>query len=298
METIFSDPFIIIMTVLLLALFIIRIADIYDKRHEGFAQSKPYIVRQGNQIYDGFYADIYDELNNTAERSGFEYNKLIELTRPSINNSVFLDIGSGTGHLVHILTTAGYNAMGIDSSKDMTDHTHKHFPESEVKCGDASDPMTFDKGIFTHITCMNYTIYNFDDKRTFFRNCRDWLQPNGFLVVHLVDKDKYNPHATEETTTFKNARSYGNERKLKATIGFRDFDYTSTHTFESGTTVRVKETFTDHETNNVRENDFMLYMENKEDIIRTALATGFVAHAQVNTMTDEHQFIYVFERLM
>ena len=31
---------------------------------------------------------------------------------------------------------------------------------------------------------------------------------------------------------------------------------------------------------------------------KLALNNGFVAHAQINTATDEHQFIYIFERLM
>jgi hypothetical protein len=62
-----------------------------------------------------------------------------------------------------------------------------------------------------------------------------------------------------------------------------------------------KETFTDKETNNVRQNENTLYMESIEDIVGIANNVGYIVHAQINLETcggDSNQYLYVFERLM
>lgn len=297
--SVFSNRYVMLMTVLLLVLTVLQYARRNDLNlyNEGFDQRQPFLAKRDADIYDQFYAEIFDDVHHTHERTDFEYNKIIELTRPSTNHSVFLDVGSGTGHLVNSLTNAGYNAHGLDVSKDMIDYSTTRFPEIDVKCGDANDSMVYDKGVFTHITCLNFTLYHMRDKRTFFRNCYHWLAPNGYLILHLVDRDSYNPHSTDDTVTLKNANLYANQRRLDANIAFKDFDYKSSHSFNDNE-VTVKETFTDSATQNVRQNELTMYMENKNEIIKLALNNGFVAHAQINTATDEHQFIYIFERLM
>ena len=267
--------------------------------HEGFDQKAPFILKNGNDIYDSFYAIVYDDLNKTSERTNFECHKIIELTRPSTNNSVFLDVGSGTGHLVNDMTRLGYQAHGLDISKDMVEYSQKKFPDIQTKCGDAMDPLVYERLIFTHITCMNYTIYHIKDKNLFFRNCYHWLMPNGFLILHLVDKEKYNPLAPmSEHVTLKNATMYGNSRKTDSKIEFKDFDYISSHEFKPDNRVMVKESFTDDKTKHVRQNELTLYMENKNDIINMAQLNGFIAHALCNLLTDEYQYIYVFERML
>ena len=296
-----QNNYFIIVIVLLITVFIVQMARKYDKNmyHEGFDQNAPFILKNGNEIYDSFYAIIYDDLNKTSDRTDFECNKIIELTHPSVSNSVFLDVGSGTGHLVNKMTDLGYQAHGIDVSKDMVEYSQKKFPDIQTKCGDALDPLVYERLLFTHITCMNYTIYHIKDKHKFFRNCYHWLIPNGYLILHLVDKNKYNPLAPmSDIATLKNATAYGNARKTDTKLEFKDFDYTASHEFKQDDRVIVKESFTDNVSQNVRQNELTLYMENKEDIIQAAKNNGFLPHALINLTNDEYQYIYVFERLL
>ncbi len=291
----------IIMVVLLIVLLFIQFARRVDGNmyHEGFEQKAPFVLKNGNDIYDSFYTVIYDDLNKTRERAEYECSKIIELTHPSLLNSIFLDIGSGTGHLVNTLTNRGYDAHGVDISKDMVEHSHQKFPKIQTKCGDAMDPLLYDQQIFTHITCMNYTIYHIKNKQQFFRNCYHWLIPNGYLILHLVDKDKYNPIAPmSENASLKNATTYGNTRKTDAKIDFDDFTYTNSHEFKSDNSVVLKESFTDNVSKHVRQNELTMYMENKDDIINIAKNNGFLAHALINLLTDDYQYIYVFERML
>jgi SAM-dependent methyltransferase len=298
MIDILQNVYFITLVVLLITVFIIQ----FGRRsgmNEGFEQKAPFVLKNGNDIYDSFYAVVYDDLNKTKERTEYECNKIIELTRPSTKNSVFLDVGSGTGHLVNDLTRLGYQAHGLDISKDMVEYSQKKFPDIQTKCGDVMDPLVYERLVFTHIMCMNYTIYHIKDKNLFFRNCYHWLMPNGFLILHLVDKENYNPLAPmSEHVTLKNATTYGNSRKTDSKIEFKDFDYVSSHEFKPDNSVMVKESFTDESTKHVRQNELILYMEDKNDIINMAQRNGFVAHALINLLTDEYQYIYVFERML
>lgn len=268
--------------------------------YEGFNQSAPFVLKRNNQIYDSFYAMVYDDLYKTETRSDYEYKKIIEMTQPT-KKSEFLDVGSGTGHLVNNLNNAGYHAIGIDKSKAMINYSEKKFPDIETKCGDVIDSMNYDKGVFTHITCMNFTIYHLEDKLTFFKNCYYWLMPNGYLIMHLVNRNKYNPIIpAANPPLLDNPQKYSNVRIKDSKINFIDFEYQNSHDFKTDNDKRVimKETFTDASTKNIRQNELTLYMENIDEIVNIAKKCGFIPHAQIKLLNDEHQYIYIFERLL
>jgi SAM-dependent methyltransferase len=265
---------------------------------EGFEQMAPFTLKRNDSIYDNFYATIYDDIHNTGPRTETEISEIVKIVQPS-NNSIFLDIGSGTGHLVNTLTQMGFNAHGIDKSKAMVSKSTENFPEAEFKCGDVSDSMSFDRGTFTHITCMNFTIYHLQDKMAFFKNCYYWLSPNGYLIVHLVDRDKYNAVAPVANPTFvDNPQKYTEGRIIESNAKLNDFKYSNAIDLKTKGTVIVKERFTDIATNNTRENELTLYMEDRGKILDIAQKCGFIPHAQINANGDEHQFIYIFERML
>jgi len=268
--------------------------------YEGFQQNAPFVLKRDNQIYDSFYAMIYDDLYKTESRCDYEYKKIIEMTQPT-EKSEFLDVGSGTGHLVNNLNNAGYHAIGIDKSKAMINYSEKKFPDIDTKCGDVIDSMNYDKGVFTHITCMNFTIYHLEDKLTFFKNCYYWLIPNGYLIMHLVNRSKYNPIVpAANPPLLDNPQKYSNVRIKDSKINFIDFEYQNSHDFKTDNDKRViiKETFTDASTKNIRQNELTLYMENIDEIVNIAKKCGFIPHAQIKLLNDEHQYIYIFERLL
>jgi len=268
--------------------------------YEGFNQNAPFVLKRNNQIYDSFYAMVYDDLYKTETRSDYEYKKIIEMTQPT-EKSEFLDVGSGTGHLVNNLNNAGYHAIGIDKSKAMINYSEKKFPDIDTKCGDVIDSMNYDKGVFTHITCMNFTIYHLEDKLTFFKNCYYWLMPNGYLIMHLVNRNKYNPIIpAANPPLLDNPQKYSNVRIKDSKINFIDFEYQNSHDFKTDNDKRVimKETFTDASTKNIRQNELTLYMENIDEIVNIAKKCGFIPHAQIKLLNDEHQYIYIFERLL
>ena len=59
---------------------------------EGFMQNKPFIYKNNLDAYDEFYTEIYDQLQVPEQRNIFVLDKTIEMTKPSLQNSVFLEI--------------------------------------------------------------------------------------------------------------------------------------------------------------------------------------------------------------
>jgi len=267
------------------------------KNREGFEQEKNYIIKQDNEIYDDFYAEIYDDLNSSKERTTNELKKVIELTEPD-KNSHFLDVGSGTGHFLNSLDQMGISAEGIDISKEMVDHSKTKFPDISNKCGDATVGFHYKNGNFTHVTCLYFTIYHLKDKHSFFKNCYYWLKRNGYLLVHMVDKNRFNTITpVANPVFFENPQIYSKKRIEKTEINFIDFSYKKKYDFgKNNVEVISKEQFKDYSTGNIRENELTLYMDTIDDIVKIAQMYGFIAKGYTKLDNDQYQYIFIFER--
>jgi len=270
-------------------------------QHEGFTQIETFVLKQNETVYDDFYSQIYDEIHKPILRKDFELNSIIKMTEPT-RNSVFLDIGSGTGDLVNELREAGYQAFGIDKSQAMIDISEMKHPRNEYKCGDAMEPMSFEKNTFSHILCTYFTIYNIQDKRTFFRNCYHWLIPNGYLIIHLVEKNKFDTiMPIGKSNLIFNPNAINGSRINNTIVDFGGFEYKSSYDFEENDNkVLLTEKFQDKTTKKVRQNEQTLYMDNLDNIVNVILSAGFLMKSKINMkecIDDENQFIYVFERL-
>ena len=271
---------------------------------EGFNQSKPYVYKRNEDIYDDFVAEIYDVLHDTSTRTDWELANIVRLTSPDVNNSVFLDIGSGTGSSVDILHKSGYTAYGVDKSNDMIQYAETHYPNSDFIHADVNDPLVFDRASFTHILCTKTTIYQFQDKKKFFANCYHWMIPNSYLIVHLVDKKRFSMFEPKDPTKVKwpTLLPQRNKRRTRVVSEYEDFKYKANYSFpvnlEETNVVSFTESFTDKVTNHVRHNEETLYMEDIRDILDTASQMGFIFHAKVDmeTLGDDNQYLYILER--
>lgn len=302
----FKNKWLLLMIILAIILVIMTMyKKIATNKTEGFNQNAPFVLKRNNDIYDSYYAMIYDDIYKSKPRVEFEYKQIVDMTHPTKENSVFLDVGSGTGNLVNKLTSEGYPAYGIDESRAMVEVAQYKYPKIDTKCGNAMDAMSYDRGMFTHILCMNFTVYHFQDKAGFLRNCYNWLMPNGYLIVHLVDRSKYNPIVPIAVPSgLDNPQDYSDKRITDAAVQFPGFSYkVSTDFSPSGVKgspddkrVVVTETFKDDTTQKVRQNELTMYMEDVKDILYLAGRCGFVVQGSAQYANDRYQYIYVLER--
>ena len=108
---------VIIFTILLM-LLILAFKDLKSGRVEGFEQSDKYLFKSGDEIYDDFYADIYDYLVFNNLKDEYEIGEIMNKTGASSQSKV-LDIGCGTGHHVASMGLRSVDIIGIDISPSM-----------------------------------------------------------------------------------------------------------------------------------------------------------------------------------
>lgn len=265
---------------------------------EGFNNtSKEFVIHKDKDIYDDFYANIYDSLMYNYGKINFEIGEITEIQKPT-NESSLLDVGSGTGHHVNSFSQKGIKAIGVDSSQAMIDKAKENFPDNEFIKGDVTDTMLFTPNSFTHVTCLNFTIYYIKDKRRFFSNCMEWLLPGGFLIVHLVDRENFDPIIPAAKQIYIiSPQKYADKRITNSVVKFNNFDYKCNYEFNDNITT-INETFKNKENENIRKNEHKLYMEPQKSILSLAKEVGFIMHSKVDMIKCQYdnQYLYILQK--
>jgi len=266
---------------------------------EGFKQTSEFIVKKGSEIYDDFYVKIYDDLVYNQIKNDFEIGTIIETTKPD-EASIILDVGSGTGHHVKEFTDKGFNAQGIDISPSMVAKANKNYPDLDYQTADALKPMTFPPNAFTHITCLYFTIYYIQNKRKFIQNCFNWLMPGGYLVLHLVDKDNFDPILPAgDPFSIVSPQTYSNKRITSTVVKFNQFDYKSNfEIFPNDTKALMSETFKDNNNGTIRKNEHNFYMPTQKEILSMAKDQGFILVSKIDMVKCQYsqQYLYVLQK--
>jgi SAM-dependent methyltransferase len=266
-------------------------------KREGFEQRDKFLIKSGSEIYDDFYADIYDYLVFNTLKDDYEIGWIINNASPS-SKSKILDIGCGTGHHVASIVSKGLDVIGVDVSTSMIEKAKSNFPDYKFEVGDALDGNIFRRESFTHILCMYFTIYYFEDKTLFFQNCFNWLLPGGYLIVHLVDRDNFDPILPPgNPLLYVSPQRYAKERITSTKVKFTDFSYSADFQFDKQNDKALfVEKFKNDSDGKVRKNEHTLYMPDIQEIVDEAQSCGFIVEAKADLLQCqyEYQYLYVF----
>ena len=326
----------VVMFLILVAVWVVSQASTWYRRYyrkEGFEsgsrplqflQNEHFLIRRNQDIYDDFTLQYYDRMHRTRDTATYIFDAVERLTQASPEKSVVLDVGCGCGEMIkYIQQSKGYkNVYGLDRSESAVRMaTSTGLP---VMLGDTTAPMTFDKHTFSHIFLTGMTVYEFQDKTELFRNLYYWLMPNAYLIVHLVDRDRYDtipvgakPGLMSSSSTMTNGLmtsastaggmkpvTVSTNRVTDAHVDFIDFVYQSevkVSEMDTNNLITIKETFTDADTRKVRINEQTLYMNTVQDIVYQAQYAGFIVQGQFDlskcsAVGDVHQYVFVLER--
>uniref|UniRef100_A0A6C0IS48 Methyltransferase type 11 domain-containing protein n=1 Tax=viral metagenome TaxID=1070528 RepID=A0A6C0IS48_9ZZZZ len=264
---------------------------------EGFEQNEQFVFKSGTDLYDKFYADVYDYLVFNNMKDEFEVGELVNKTSPT-SQSIILDIGCGTGHHVSQLADKGFNITGLDISPAMIAKAKELYPQGNYKVGDALVQGEFNPNSFTHILSMYFTVYYFQDKRQFFNNCFQWLMPGGYLVVHLVDRKHFDPILPPgNPLLFVSPQKYAKERITSTKVKFDDFAYSAKFDLneESGI-AKFTEKFKNDNNGYIRKQEHIMYMPDTQQIIDEAQGCGFILEGKIDLLQCqyEYQYLYIF----
>ena len=289
-----------ILLFILLLLIVVSFMKVLKPKREGFQQMENLLVKKDNAVFDNFYASVYDDLVFNNIKDEYEIGEIVNQLEPT-EKSIIVDIGSGTGHHVAKLASRGYkNVQGVDSSEAMVKKSKEMYPDQKYTVGDATNPSLFKPESVTHILCFYFTIYYIKDKNQFFRNCINWLMPGGYLVVHIVDREMFDPILPPgNPLVVISPQRYAKERITHTKVSFDDMDYYSNFALDSQNNMaKFEEKFTNREDGKVRKNEQTLYMESEADINNMAQNAGFILQGKIDLINCyyEYQYLYIFQK--
>ncbi|MCK0473716.1 bifunctional 2-polyprenyl-6-hydroxyphenol methylase/3-demethylubiquinol 3-O-methyltransferase UbiG [Halalkalibacter sp. APA_J-10(15)] len=128
--------------------------------------------------------DLYMAFHSDSDhRMGQFIHKLLDTYK--VGNRI-LDIGSGLGREVAYLQHAGYEATGLDNSREMISWATEHYPDSTFVYGEQSN-FSLDQ-TFDAIVCVGSTfLYNLtnEEARASLKCFRNHLRKGGILYLDM-----------------------------------------------------------------------------------------------------------------
>jgi ubiquinone/menaquinone biosynthesis C-methylase UbiE len=292
-----------IFILLLIYVFYLTISKRY---FEGYTEMSKFTHKIDNECYDEFYCKYYDLIFLDERKNKYEVEFVSKLNIH--NDSRILDIGCGTGNHVSLLTDKFIDTIGIDQSPSMVNMAKDKYPHCVFKNENFLEISNLEDEKYDVITCFGKTIYSIQNPELFIKKVNNMLNIDGFFIVHLIDRDKFQPIKlyNNKSKILFNPEKYDVNSKIdKILIKFDDAEYKSnynkhnlTNTYNATPYSYYSEEFYDYNTKNVRKNDINLYISTMNDIINIAKQNGFVYHSKINLdiINYPNEFIYAFKK--
>lgn len=263
----------LLLLILIILIFFVGFST-YTKKEGFINQKNKFTFKEGPSIFDNFYSSIYDDIITDTIKDEYQVGEIINSTNPT-NSSFILDIGSGTGDIVSIFNQKNIKAVGLDNSISMVNISKHKYPYLEFHKGDATNVMLYPAHTFTHITCLNDTIYYIKNKKHLIKNTYEWLMPGGYFILGLDSDFKH------IKLTNKNKQSFTN------------FTYKVQNEHKNGE-ILINETFKDQQSK-VRKQQHQLFFASIKDILQDCKNEGFVVNGKftLNPVHYNSKMIYI-----
>ncbi len=279
--------------------------EFFENEEEHGEKSK--VLEDPSDIYDSFYAKVYDQLFTTPERISFEKGVIEDygLSAWPVAETKLLDVCCGTAPHADWICSKGVSVVGVDSSEAMLQKAREQCKNGRFYRGDVTRAETFAPKSFSHAMFLYFSIYQFRNPKLVLDNVYAWLKPGGVLIIHLVDPDKFDPiiDAASPFMMFSLQR-YSDERVIDSSVTFDMFKYKSRFVKEKHDDEATFEevlTFDNPEDNGglkYREHKHRLYMPSIDGMLEIIKSSGFTRHEMVD-MTPagyEYQYILLFTK--
>jgi ubiquinone/menaquinone biosynthesis C-methylase UbiE len=255
-----------------------------------------------NEIYDAFYANVYDKLFTIPERISFEKASIKEygLEGWPKKDIKLLDVCCGTAPHAEWMCKEGIDIVGIDDSEAMLKKAREKCKSGRFYKGDITRVESFTPKSFSHATMLYFSIYQFRNPKLVLDNIYSWLRPGGVLILHVVDPNKFDPilDAASPFLAFS-LQKYSTERVIDSDIFFDKFSYKSRFVKDpQENEARFEEVFEFQNPHKYRENIHRLYMPGVSAMLDMVRSSGFTRHEMVD-MTSvgyEYQYLVYFSK--
>lgn len=139
------------------------------------------------------FAKVYDEFMEETPYEKWKEFIIEYLKRENIEDGIVLDLGCGTGCLTRMLSDAGYDMIGVDSSFEMLDVARCSSDDSILYL--AQDMREFElygtvRAVVSSCDCINY-ITDVEELAEVFSLVNNYLDPKGIFIFDFNTKHKY-----------------------------------------------------------------------------------------------------------
>ena len=139
------------------------------------------------------FAKVYDEFMEETPYEKWKEFIIEYLKRENIEDGIVLDLGCGTGCLTRMLSDAGYDMIGVDSSFEMLDVARCSSDDSILYL--AQDMREFElygtvRAVVSSCDCINY-ITDVEELVEVFSIVNNYLDPKGIFIFDFNTKHKY-----------------------------------------------------------------------------------------------------------
>jgi SAM-dependent methyltransferase len=257
-----------------------------------------------NQSFNEFYATIYQDLFYRNLVDDYEVGIILNKINP-VRETDALVIGSKTGKHVDTLAKKGYNACGLENSKDMIINAMNQYPGNRYVLGNGINQLVFEPEQFTLISILDFTIYSIRERRTIFENAYRWLAPGGYLALHLINVGGYydSQVMTAKERRFSPTISKFLDRKPLINIMGNNDMVVGNYIYKSNIRmntydpdmIEMYEVFTNKKTGKKYNKTTNFYTPDQSIILSEAKDCGFNMLSQYNLMSNNkpYQFLYI-----
>ena len=253
-----------------------------------------------DKIYDEFYASVYDKVTLDQSKIAFEAGYIKSLMDKQKTDNKILDVGCGTGqHIKYLSQKTDY--VGLDRSNPMLVKAKLNTNGNcRLVSGDANQLSIVGEDEYSHIICLYFTIYYFKDPDRLFYNFSKWLKDDGIVVVHLVDRDKFDPVLDPANPSRINSiQKYTDKRITSSIINFNNITYISDFVLKKNNMAEFQEIIRFKKNDIERRQRHLMYMYTNKKYVQIAKKNGFELQEikSMNKIKYEHNFLFTFKKV-
>lgn len=261
---------------------------------------------ENEDLYDEFYASVYDNLTQLAGRYPQEISLIMHQWKKTTEPDKMdvLDCGSGSGIATVMFARQGVNSVvGLDRSDAMLRRAREvtliaaDLPKDKKESisflkGDMNNENTFSAGQFSHAALLFFTVYYSKDTLGLFKNLYYWVRPGGQIAIEVVNKYKFDP-LLEAASPFTGltVQKYSKKRVTKSLVDFDKFSYEAEFDLQDPT-AEFREVFRFHD-KSTRRQRHTFTMRDISDIVHYAQAGGWTYNGYIDLVTAGFEYAYV-----
>jgi len=195
--------YILIFTILSILFFSYNF-DIYNVNIDNMNIDNVEKFENFENINDKVYANFYNIIFNEDKLYKNDINNIVKHIAPKNGDIKILDAGCGPGRHYKYMNDK-YPTIGVDISSELIKHAKIRNPQGKFVNDNLINDKIFGPSEFSVVICLLDSLYHnsLENIDKIVKNFYYWLKDDGYMCIHIFNRDKLDPGAREFTQYYK-----------------------------------------------------------------------------------------------